>query len=236
MLVFKRLFRLISANHLLNFKLFIASIVKLYAFQSIELKLLTRVILGFTLRNNLKTSLTHMSTRLIISAIAPNRPSMANDLAHLIQDFGATILEGHMTVMSKEFAVIMEVTGPWNALAKLEHQLPLKAHQLDMLTMIKRSESVEESEPTTAYRVIVSTVEDRGIINQLTHFFADNTINIEELNCRTYLAPHSEDLMGEVKLTVTLSENQSIDEIRTKFEQFCQETKLNAEITPLKNS
>ncbi|WP_144393421.1 glycine cleavage system protein R [Pleionea sediminis] len=177
-----------------------------------------------------------MSARLVISAIGSNRRGIANELAHIIQEFGATILEGHMTVMSKEFAVIIEVTGPWNALAKLEHQLPLRAHQLGLLTMLKRTESLEENKQTTAYRVTISTVEDRGIIKRLTQFFSDNKINIDELNCRTYLAPHSEDLMGEVKLTVTMPDDFNVEEIRTKFEQFCLDENLSGIITPLKNS
>jgi glycine cleavage system transcriptional repressor len=176
-----------------------------------------------------------MSTTLIISAIAPNRPGMANDIAHLIQEFGTTILESHMTVMSNEFTVIMEVTGPWNALAKLEHQLPMKAHKLGMLTMLKRSDKLAEEPKWTAYRVIISDVKDRGIINQVTSFFAESHVNIEEVNCRTFLAPQSEALNGELKMTVTLDKTQPFDELRSKFEQFCKVSNLKAEITPLKN-
>lgn len=177
-----------------------------------------------------------MSARLILSAIAPNKPGMANQITNLIHEFGAHILESHMTVMSKEFAVIMEITGPWNALAKLEHQLPSRAHQLNMLTMLKRSEPGNSDIDSTPYRVVVTTVEDRSIINHLTRFFADNEVNIEEMNCRTFLAPHTDSRMSEVKLTITLLPSQNADEIRTNFEQFCQSFKLDAKITPLKNS
>lgn len=205
-------------------------------FQSIQAKLLTSQNLTFTLRCHLNIRRNiYMSTTLIISAIAPNRPGMANDIAHLIQEFGTTILESHMTVMSNEFTVIMEVTGPWNALAKLEHQLPMKAHKLGMLTMLKRSDKLSEEPEWTAYRVIIDDVKDRGIINQVTSFFAENQVNIEEVNCRTFLAPQSEALIGELKMTVTLDNTQPFDDLRSKFEQFCAASNLKAEITPLKN-
>ncbi|NVJ50219.1 MAG: hypothetical protein HWE11_07530 [Gammaproteobacteria bacterium] len=177
-----------------------------------------------------------MSAQLIVSAIAPNRPGMTNDIVQLVQSFGATISESHMTVMSKEFAVIMEVTGPWNALTKLEHQLPVKAQQLGMLTMIKRSEKPQSNSAQTPYRVTFSNISDRTVIKDITEFFAENTINIEELNCRTLLSPQSERFSGEVKLTVSLTEQQSAEDIRLKFEQFCHAKSLSAEITPLKNS
>lgn len=176
-----------------------------------------------------------MSAQLIVSAIAPNRPGMTNDIVQLVQSFGATISESHMTVMSKEFAVIMEVTGPWNALTKLEHQLPVKAQQLGMLTMIKRSDKPLNQPKMTPYRVTFSNISDRTIIKNITEFFAQNTINIEELNCRTLLSPQSDQYSGEVKLTVSLSDEQSPDDIRLKFEQFCSEQNLQAEITLLKN-
>ncbi len=177
-----------------------------------------------------------MTTRLIVSAIAPNQPGMANKIAQIIHESGATILESHMSVMSKEFAVIMEVAGAWNALAKLEHQLPVKAQQLGMLTMLKRSEKPEADPDLIPYRVTITTLEDRGIINELTQFFAQNSINIEEVNCRTFLAPHSEAMMGEIKLTVTVSKELNLEEIRIKFEQFCESRRLDAKFLPLKNS
>ncbi len=176
-----------------------------------------------------------MTARLIVSAIASNQPGMANKITNLINDAGATILESHMSVMSKEFAVIMEVAGPWNALAKLEHQLPSKALQLGMLTTIKRSEKVPEN-TDTSYRVIITALEDKGLINKITQFFAEHSINIEEINCRTFLAPHSEEMLGEMKLTVTLEAKQDPEEIRSNFEQFCSKNKLDYQFAPLKNS
>jgi len=177
-----------------------------------------------------------MTARLILSAIAPNKPGMANNIVNLIHEAGATILESHMSVMSQEFAVIMEVAGPWNALAKLEHQLPSKAPQLGMLTMLKRSEKTPEANDLTPYRVIITTLEDRGVIKALTEFFYSHQINIEELNCRTYLAPHSEETMGEIKLTVTVPSSVDIEMVRSNFVQFAESYNLDANISPLKIS
>ncbi|MEE4246185.1 MAG: ACT domain-containing protein [Kangiellaceae bacterium] len=174
-----------------------------------------------------------MSKRLIISAIAPNQPGMASRITQLIEQAGACIEESHMTVMSNEFALIMELSGPHNVLVRLEHQLPTQAQQLGMLTTLKRSDKSNSAQPATPYRVIVTKVDDRQTINRLTNFFAEHKINIEEINCRTLLAPHSEEMTGEIKMTITPSNDLLAEQIRTKFNQLCTELKLSAEISPL---
>ncbi|NVJ61333.1 MAG: hypothetical protein HWE27_13140 [Gammaproteobacteria bacterium] len=177
-----------------------------------------------------------MATRLILTAIAPNQPRMANGLIDLVLSYGVDITESHMTVMSKEFAVIMEIAGSWNALTKLEHQLPVKAHALSFLTMIKRSESVSYDGSMTPFRVVFQDVSDRAkSLISITEFFAEHSINIEELNCRTLLSPQSDEQVAELKFTISLSIEQNPDELRSKFKQFCTEHNLTAQITLLKN-
>ena len=177
-----------------------------------------------------------MSSRLVISAIAPNQPGMANKITRLISDLGATILESRMTVMGNEFAVIMEVGGEWNALAKLEHQLPAKAQSLNLITMFKRTDKAPAEERAAPYRVRIITLEDKGVTSEITEFFAEKKINIEEMNCHTYHAPHTGTLMGEIKMTVSISVDASLAKIKRDFEELCTKRNLDANIEPLQTA
>ena len=174
-----------------------------------------------------------MNAKLVISAIAPNQPGMVHKITELIAQSGASILQCRMSAMAKEFAVIMEVGGEWNAIAKLEHLLPSKAQSLNLITMFKRSETELRDNDTQLCKVSISTPESIGIVNELTQYFTQLGVNIEEMDCRTFSTLESSELEGEIKLFISVPGNISVDNIRQKFEHFCSEKQLKATIVSL---
>jgi len=63
-----------------------------------------------------------MNKYLVISALGKDRPGLVNQLSHAILDAGCNIQDSRMTVLGGEFALMLLVTGPWNAVGKLESQ------------------------------------------------------------------------------------------------------------------
>jgi len=175
-----------------------------------------------------------MPSHLVISAIAPNRPGMANQVTSLVTLCGCNILESKMKAMGDTFSLVLLAEGEWNAIAKLEHTLPSKASSIGMTTMMQRTE------PTTAkselpYRVKITTLDNPGITKEITSFFADQNIDIQEMSCNTYAASHTGAKVGSIKLTVSLSFEIAVSEVRDNFQKFCARTNLDGSMQAIEH-
>jgi len=170
---------------------------------------------------------------LVISAIASNRPGIAHDIIELVAQCGCNIKESKMKIMGGTFNLVLMASGCWNSIAKLEHTLPKKACLLGMTTMIKRTDDVSTRPDRLPYHVSIVALDKVGITREITAFFADQDINIREMNSDAYIAPHSSAPIAEIKLTVGISTNISISELRKRFNVFCEKLNLDATLEPI---
>ncbi len=172
-----------------------------------------------------------MSNHLVISAIAPNRPGIANEITALVTACGCNILESKMKSMGNTFSLILMAKGEWTAIAKLEHVLPSKASAMGMTTMMRRTEPAE-SKSELPYRVKIIALDNAGITKEITSFFCEKNINIQEMSCNTYAAQQTGAKVGVIKLTVNIPNQVTVSEIRDSFHQFCAKTNLDGIMEP----
>ena len=173
-----------------------------------------------------------MASHLVFSAIAPNRPGIAHDITSLVTHCGCNILESKMKTMGDTFSLVLMAEGEWNAIAKLEHTLPNKAPSMGMTTMMQRTDPAE-SRQELPYRVKIIALDNPGITKDITSFFADLGINIQEMSCNTYPAQQTGAMIGQIKLTVGIPTSQSVSKIRDKFHDFCAQTNLDGIMDPI---
>jgi glycine cleavage system transcriptional repressor len=173
-----------------------------------------------------------MPSHLVISAIAPNKPGIANEITSLVTQCGCNILESKMKSMGETFSLVLMAEGEWNAIAKLEHVLPSKASSMGMTTMMQRTElAVPKSE--LPYRVKIMALDNPGISEEITSFFAEQNINIKEMSCNTFTASYTAAKVGSIKLTVSLPAELAVSKVRENFQKFCNKTNLDGVMEPI---
>ena len=64
-----------------------------------------------------------METHLVITATGADRPGIVDEFARVVADCGCNIGDSRMAVLGSEFAMVVLLSGNWNAIAKLEHNL-----------------------------------------------------------------------------------------------------------------
>ncbi|MGX5173954.1 glycine cleavage system protein R [Aliikangiella sp. IMCC44653] len=173
-----------------------------------------------------------MQNYLVISAIAPNRPGIANDITSIVTYCGCNIVESKMKAMGSTFSLVLMAAGEWNSIAKLEHVLPTKAPGLQMTTMLQRTE-LEKPSSELPYRVKIIALDNPGLSEQITTFFTDIDINIKEMSCNTYPAQHTGAMIGALRITIGIPTHLSVSKIRESFNEFCAKTNLDGEMKPI---
>lgn len=171
---------------------------------------------------------------LVISALGKDRPGLVNDLSRAVFDNGCSIADSRMTVLGGDFAVILLVTGNWNAVAKLEDQLPQLAERIEMNITWRRTSGVEQRRDLLPYAVDVVALDNPGIVHSLANFFSSRHINIQDLATTSYAAPHTGTPMYSVHMRVDIPARIHIATLRDEFMDFCDQLNLDAIIEPIK--
>lgn len=176
-----------------------------------------------------------MKKHFVISAIGKDRPGIVNDLSKVVLDSGCNIEDSRMTVLGGEFALILLISGPWNAVAKLESLVPSLQSRLELTVAAKYTEERQTRPNMVPYLVDVVSMDHPGIVHEVANFFASRDINIEEMGTWTYPAAHTGTPMFSMSLTVSIPADRHLGQLRDDFIRFCDDLNLDATLEPARH-
>jgi glycine cleavage system transcriptional repressor len=169
---------------------------------------------------------------LVLSALGKDRPGIVNQLSRVVLDAGCNIEDSRMTVLGGEFALILLVTGAWNAIAKLEGQAKALEKKLGLTLVTRQTEPRTGRQTMVPYVVDVVVMDHPGIVHDVAEFFSSRDINIEDLNTWTYAAAHTGTPMFSMNMTISIPADLNIGRLRDEFTRFCDDQNLDATIEP----
>lgn len=175
-----------------------------------------------------------MSHYLVVSAVGTDQPGMVSELTGLASDSGCNIADSRMCVMGCEFALIMMLTGEWNAIAKVEHSLPALAQKLGLITLTKRTTPPPPQITLVPYDIHIVGLDAPGIVCEIANFFSSQNINTVVLSTDNYAAPHTSAPMVRLFMTVNIPKAIHIADLREQFLLFCDDLNLDAIMEPAK--
>jgi glycine cleavage system transcriptional repressor len=171
---------------------------------------------------------------LVVAALGRDHPGLVKALSQAVLDCGCSISDSRMTVLGSEFALIMLLSGTWNAIAKIEDLLPRLQEKLGLTITSRRTESRSGAGNIIPYAVEVVAMDHPGIVHDISNFFAERSINVEDLYTSVYQAPHTGAPMFSLHMTVGVPGEMSIANLRGEFMDFCDALNLDAMLAPVK--
>ena len=109
---------------------------------------------------------------LVITAAGEDQVGLVERFSSKIVESGCNLEQSRMSVLGGQFAILVLVSGPWNALSKLESQLEPLGLQLGLSMVAKRTRARTLSQPVLPYHVEVVALDHPGIVHNLAKFFA----------------------------------------------------------------
>jgi len=173
--------------------------------------------------------------QLVLSAVGTDSPGLVDKISRHILDLQLNIEDSRMSILGGEFAIMLLVSGDENSLIKLENSIPDLEAEFSDLTFTKKYTKAKKQEPGLNYKVSVVALDHQGIVHNLTRFFSEKNINIEDLNTNSYAAPHTGTKMFAVDMKLNIPENTSIMQLRDAFIQHCDDLNLDASFEPDRN-
>ena len=172
---------------------------------------------------------------LVITASGDDQVGLVQRFTVRITEAGCNIEDSRMALLGGQFAIIMLVSGRWDALTKLEDRLVPLGEELGLSILHKRTRAAERKTPLVPYRVNVVAMDHPGIVHNLADFFARQNINIEELITDTYPAPHTGTQMFSVNITVGIPADMHLPTLRGDFFDYCDNLNLDAVMEPARD-
>jgi glycine cleavage system transcriptional repressor len=174
------------------------------------------------------------NNQLVLSALGEDKPGLIDELSRCVMNSGCSILDSRMVVLGGNFALLLQVGGNWNNIAKLENQLAGLEASLGLTITSQRTAGLKGGDDVLPYGVDVVALDQPGIVHNLATFFSQRQINIQEMMTACYPAAHSGTPMFSVHMSVDIPANTQISALREEFMEFCDQLNLDAVIEPVK--
>jgi glycine cleavage system transcriptional repressor len=175
-----------------------------------------------------------LQNHIAVSAMGANRLGLLEALTKAVKDCGCSVGDSRMTVLGDRFTLMLMLSGTWDAIAKIESMLPRLENQLQIKTLAQRTEPRRREGDLMPYAIEVVSVDQLGIVHDITQFFAQRDIGIEEMFSGSYAAAHTATPMFSLHMTISVPTNLSIAGLRGEFMDFCDHLNLDAIMEPVK--
>lgn len=171
-----------------------------------------------------------MNKNLVISALGKDKPGIVNDLSKSILDSGGNITESRMMVLGGEFSIMLLVIGNKDSIDNINSNLESTGNKLGLTLIARETTPQENNQKSLPYQVTVVSMDHPGIVHDISDFFSNRKLNIEEIETKTYPAAHTGTPMFSLDMTISVPANDSVKSLRDEFVTFCDDLNLDASL------
>jgi len=169
---------------------------------------------------------------LVVSVLGGEPTQMTHLLARACLDSRCAQGSTRLLRYGEISALLFQVTGSWNTLAKLETSLLTLGKKHGLQIQLLRSSPLQERPDALPYLVHISAAFRADILSDLCRFFIEHGIELEELVQDVWPAPQTGGDMLSATLTICLPAGTQISWLRENFLDFADALNIDAVLEP----
>jgi len=170
--------------------------------------------------------------QLIITAIGPDRPGIVGQVTGHLHDAAAHVLDSRMVNLRGQFALLLLIEAPDDALAKIRQSLPALADTIGLRLSLSDSATPAGPLPGIPFKLKTYSLDQPGIIHRVSDLLREFGVNIEDLSARQESAPFAGTPLFLMEMRLTLPPNISISTLRTKLTTLCDTLNCDVDFEP----
>lgn len=160
-----------------------------------------------------------MSQYLVLNAMGSDRTGSVSEIIKLASKCECNIIDSRMAIFGTEFTLIMLLEGSGKSINQIESRLPIVAHKLELITMMKRTSGYKSQEFTHHYEVEYAGIDQPGVLKAVTAFFANRRIDLSSL--KSDINPKTNEMRASIHIALT--KETSMQELEGDFIELCEQ-------------
>jgi glycine cleavage system transcriptional repressor len=175
-----------------------------------------------------------MNRRTVLTAIGEDRPGLVEEVSEFVLARGGSIEDSRMANMHGQFAIVMSIVGPQEAIDRI-------AADLDALNLRTRiharltpaSQPAAAAVPARPYRLTGRALDQTGLVHQVAHLLRSLDVNIESMETTLEAAPVTGAPVFAMDLMIAVPAATPIQRLRDELARVCDSLNIDWNLVPL---
>jgi glycine cleavage system transcriptional repressor len=174
-----------------------------------------------------------MQKHIVLTLTGRDRIGIVDHVTEIILEYNGNVQASKMAHLGGEFAMLMLVTVAENNLQKLKTGLDaLKVEGFQVETRETEPESGEKFSGWLPYELKIHGADHEGIIHHITHYLAQNEMNIESMDTGMIQAPMSGTPLFTMTAVIIAPPTLALHKCKEELDHVCDNVNVNYEISP----
>ena len=169
-----------------------------------------------------------MTTNLVLTVIADDKPGLVESLSQVIASNSGNWLESSMSQLAGKFAGILRVSVNEEHVDKLIEELNGLSPEIKLV--IEKAADESEGEPSRTVELSLVGNDRPGIIKEISAAVSALGINVKRLNTECAPAPMSSDSLFKAKAILEVPEQIALEQLQDKLEQLADDLIVEIEV------
>jgi glycine cleavage system transcriptional repressor len=174
-------------------------------------------------------------THAIFTAIGSDRPGLVDQVSQFLFERGGNIEDSRMVNLRGQFAMMVLVGGPDQAMEKIRAELGYFAHASQLHAELKTIDAPKTASSAAAlpYRLTATALDQAGLVHRISHLLGTLGINIESMETQLSAAPITGSPMFEMELLMSVPKTTPVGKLREHLAKLCDELNVDWQLAAM---
>jgi len=178
-----------------------------------------------------------MSSYIVLTAVGTDRPGLVDEISSFLAARKINIEDSRMAVLGGEFAVVLLASGAANIVDRLGGELVSLEKNTGLTIQVKNTLAPHQRKvaPSIPHRLAATSMDQPGIVHEITRFLHKRNINIESMETRVSNAPLSGAPIFHMKCVINIPVGEKASSIRKELEKLGDKMDIDIEIEAIES-
>jgi glycine cleavage system transcriptional repressor len=170
--------------------------------------------------------------QLIITAVGPDRPGIVGELTGHLHATDGNLLDSRMVNLRGEFAMMILVELPEDAVGRLKSDLPPLGERMGLRLTVSPQGAIAKHVQGLPYVLKTYSLDQPGIVARVTRVLREFGVNIEDLSARQESAPFAGSPLFSTEMRLTVPPEVPLGKLKQQLEAVANELNCDIDLDP----